>query len=116
MLSSAFPLRSVSTVLRPPVKCHNLSTMDYGKTNSNVFQGTQTDEQSTNEEAPSHEFSKLSFHSVATGTPRGASSLDVYRFTKPPERTVSQSDSASLSPQTVLPDCVEYDVKDMVID
>ncbi|GIX83238.1 hypothetical protein CDAR_402271, partial [Caerostris darwini] len=34
--------------------------------NSTVSQGTQTDEQSQNEEAPSREFSKLSFRSVAT--------------------------------------------------
>ncbi|GIX67252.1 hypothetical protein CEXT_498351, partial [Caerostris extrusa] len=36
--------------------------------NSTVSQGTQTDEQSQNEEAPSREFSKLSFRSVATGS------------------------------------------------
>ncbi|GIY14959.1 hypothetical protein CEXT_440811 [Caerostris extrusa] len=38
------------------------------------------------------------------------------RFKKPPERTtVSESDSTSLSTDS-SPDCLEYDVKDMILD
>ncbi|GIY66436.1 hypothetical protein CDAR_300261 [Caerostris darwini] len=38
------------------------------------------------------------------------------RFKKPPERkTVSESDSASVSTDS-SPDCLEYDVKDMILD